>query len=111
MKKLAFLLTLSLAVLLGGTESRLGELSAPTGGTGFLGNLIPALMLILFTHIGWDRVGYVAGEMKNPREIIPRSMIYGLGLIILIRTFLGFTLHFEVEGKWPWDRAKQTAKE
>ena len=34
-----------------------------------------------------------------------------LGLIILIRTFLGFTLHFEVEGKWPWDTARQTAKE
>jgi uncharacterized membrane protein len=26
-----------------------------------------------------------------------------LGLIILIRTFLSFTLHLEVEGHWPWD--------
>ena len=25
-----------------------------------------------------------------------------LGLIILIRTFLSFTLHLEVEGNWPW---------
>lgn len=25
-----------------------------------------------------------------------------LGLIILIRTFLGMTLHLEVEGRWPW---------
>lgn len=25
-----------------------------------------------------------------------------LGLIILIRTFLGITLHLEVEGRWPW---------
>ena len=30
-----------------------------------------------------------------------------LGLIILIRTFLSFTLHFEVEGRWPWETAKQ----
>ncbi len=29
-----------------------------------------------------------------------------LGLIILIRTFLGFTLHLEVEGRWPWQQAK-----
>ena len=29
-----------------------------------------------------------------------------LGLIILIRTFLSFTLHFEVEGRWPWQQAK-----
>lgn len=25
-----------------------------------------------------------------------------LALIILIRTFLGITLHLEVEGRWPW---------
>ena len=29
-----------------------------------------------------------------------------LGLIILIRTFLSFTLHLEVEGRWPWDKVK-----
>ena len=28
-----------------------------------------------------------------------------LGLIILIRTFLSFSLHLEVEGRWPWQRA------
>ena len=33
-----------------------------------------------------------------------------LGMIILIRTFLSFTLHFEVEGRWPWETAKQTEK-
>ena len=31
-----------------------------------------------------------------------------LGLIILIRTFLGFTLHLEVEGQWPWRQSKKT---
>jgi len=31
-----------------------------------------------------------------------------LGLIILIRTFLGFTLHLEVEGRWPWESARQS---
>ena len=30
-----------------------------------------------------------------------------LGLIILIRTFLSFSLHFEVEGRWPWETARQ----
>ncbi len=34
-----------------------------------------------------------------------------LGLIILIRTFLGFTLHFEVEGRWPWETARQAGKD
>ncbi len=34
-----------------------------------------------------------------------------LGLIILIRTFLGFTLHLEIEGQWPWQTAKQTGQD
>jgi uncharacterized membrane protein len=29
-----------------------------------------------------------------------------LGLIILIRTFLSFTLHLEAEGHWPWEQVK-----
>ena len=29
-----------------------------------------------------------------------------LGIIILIRTFLSFTLHLEVEGRWPWQQEK-----
>ena len=78
------LFVLFFTVLLGGTDSQLSEVSAPTSGTGFLGTLIPALMLIVFTHTGWDRVGYVAGEMKNPRAVIPRSMLYGLSLVLLI---------------------------
>lgn len=78
------LFVLLFALLLSGTDSQLSEVSAPTRGTGLLGTLIPALMLIVFTHAGWDRVGYVAGEMKDPRAVIPRSMIYGLGLVLLI---------------------------
>ena len=33
-----------------------------------------------------------------------------LGLIILIRTFLGLTLHLEVEGRWPWQTARQSGE-
>ena len=82
------------AVLLGGAESRLSDVAPAIRGEGFFGTLIPALMLILFTHIGWDRVGYVAGEMKNPREIIPKSMIYGLALIILIYVAVVTIYHY-----------------
>ncbi len=33
-----------------------------------------------------------------------------LGLIILIRTFLSFTLHLEVEGHWPWKQMENDEK-
>jgi APA family basic amino acid/polyamine antiporter len=39
-------------------------------------------MLIVFTHTGWDRVGYVAGEMKDPKRVIPRSMLFGIAIVV-----------------------------
>ena len=32
-----------------------------------------------------------------------------LGLIVLIRTFLSFSLETEIEGKWPWRRSEHSA--
>jgi uncharacterized membrane protein len=32
-----------------------------------------------------------------------------LGGIVLVRTFLGWTLTVEIEGRWPWQREKETA--
>lgn len=29
-----------------------------------------------------------------------------LGLIIVIRTFLSFSLQIEIEGRWPWQQYK-----
>ncbi len=31
--------------------------------------------------------------------------IAGLGLIVIIRTILVFTIHLELEGRWPWQRS------
>lgn len=59
-----------------GTHSELASGLSPTGG------LIAALMLIVFTHTGWDRVGYVAGEMKDPKRVIPRSMLFGIAIVL-----------------------------
>lgn len=44
------------------------------------------------------RTVVVGGTLEN---------ILTLGLIILIRSFLIFTLHLEVEGRWPWQSEKQ----
>lgn len=32
-----------------------------------------------------------------------------LGIIVLIRTFLSIALQVELEGRWPWERARQGA--
>ncbi|MCP3139366.1 DUF1622 domain-containing protein [Pyxidicoccus xibeiensis] len=33
-----------------------------------------------------------------------------LGLIVLIRTFLSFTLTVELEGRWPWQKGEPTVE-
>ncbi|MCK7473752.1 MAG: DUF1622 domain-containing protein [Rhodopseudomonas palustris] len=32
-----------------------------------------------------------------------------LGLLVLVRTFLGWTLTVEVEGRWPWQRKQEAS--
>jgi uncharacterized membrane protein len=31
-----------------------------------------------------------------------------LGLLVLIRTFLSFSLEMEISGRWPWDKNKES---
>jgi amino acid transporter len=68
--------------LMSGLPNLLGTHQAPATGLSPMGNLIAALMLIVFTHTGWDRVGYVAGEMKDPKRVIPRSMLFGIAIVL-----------------------------
>ena len=34
-----------------------------------------------------------------------------LGLIVIIRTFLSFSLEVEIEGHWPWQKVRTPAEE
>ena len=36
--------------------------------------------------------------------------IINLGLLVLIRTVLVFTIHLELEGHWPWQQAQEKPK-
>lgn len=60
-------------------------------------NLGRGILLGLEFLIAADIIGMVA--------IVPTFERLGiLGLIILIRTFLSFSLQIEIEGRWPWRR-------
>ncbi len=43
-----------------------------------------ALVSALFTYGGWQNIGFIAGELKNPRRNLPLSMIIGTLIIIAI---------------------------
>ena len=93
----SFVKTLGIAVfttvglfIYGAEFSNLSPSVQATQNLGPIGNFVAAAILVLFSYLGWDRVGYVAGEMKNPKKIIPLTMFYGLSLIALI--YLGANL-------------------
>ena len=63
---------------------KLSETASVTENLGTIGNIVAALMLILFSYLGWDRVGYIAGEMKEPQKVIPKTMFYGISTIAIL---------------------------
>ena len=71
-------------IIVNGDFAKLSESAQATATLGPIGNVVAALMLVLFSFIGWDRVGYVAGEMKEPKKVIPLSMLYGMLVIAVL---------------------------
>ena len=86
-----------------------------------------AVSTLLFIHAGLVTVGW-PGAFRLYRANLGRGILLGLellvaadiigtiavtpsfrslgvlGLIVLIRTFLSFSLEVEIEGRWPWQR-------
>jgi uncharacterized membrane protein len=54
----------------------------------------------------------VAGDIIRTVAISPTFESVGvLGAIVLVRTFLSFSLEVELEGRWPWQRGRRPAPE
>jgi uncharacterized membrane protein len=64
-------------------------------------NLARSILLGLELLVAADIIGTVAVEptLQN---------LYVLALIVLIRTFLSISLEVEIDGRWPWQRARPT---
>lgn len=51
---------------------------------GMVSGFIAATSGALAAYDGWNNLGFVAGEIKNPRKNIPRGLIIGLAICILM---------------------------
>jgi uncharacterized membrane protein len=65
----------------------------------FRNNLGRSILLGLELLVAGDIIRSVSGTPTLEQVLI-------LGLIVLIRSFLGVTFEMEVEGRWPWSRTK-----
>jgi APA family basic amino acid/polyamine antiporter len=76
-----------------GQASLLATSAPPTETLGSLGNASAAFLLIVFSYLGWDRLGYVAGEMKNPRRVLPPSLVISMVTIAVLYLLTNVMYH------------------
>lgn len=58
-----------------------------------IANFTGAMLLVAFAYLGWDRLGNVAGEMKNPARDLPRVLIFSLLIVIVLYLVLNIVIH------------------
>ncbi len=67
-------------------------------------NLARSILIGLEFLVAGDIIRTVAGQMNFDSVII-------LAIIVIVRSFLGVEFEMEVEGYWPWQRAKLNKKQ
>lgn len=53
--------------------------------------MLTAMLAAFWGYEGWNSVGFVAGEIKEPRKNIPLSLLYGLLIVIGLYLLVNFT--------------------
>jgi basic amino acid/polyamine antiporter, APA family len=59
------------------------EITPAARATGF-GAIFTAMLAAFWAYEGWNSVGFVAGEIRNPRRNVPLSLMFGLFGVIAI---------------------------
>jgi APA family basic amino acid/polyamine antiporter len=47
-----------------------------------------ALVYVMYSYSGWNAAAYISGEIKQPGKNVPRSLLVGTGLVIVIYVLL-----------------------
>jgi len=78
-----------------GAVSNLSPLGAsPTAqyGTslGLFGAMFAAMLGAFWAYDGWNNIGYLGGEIKNPKRNIPLALFIGVGVVMAIYLLINF---------------------
>ncbi|MGH4124090.1 MAG: APC family permease [Clostridium sp.] len=79
-KLIPILIIIALGLIKGTAHSFSLPVGDVTAGAGFEA----AMLGTLWAYDGWVGVGNIAGELKNPKKDIPKSIIFGLSVIIIV---------------------------
>jgi basic amino acid/polyamine antiporter, APA family len=96
-------ITLIVILLVAGFSSGKGDMSNFSKG----GSIAPglagwktmglSLMWIMFAYSGWNASTYLGAEIKNPSKILPRSLLYGTGIVILLYLGINFLYVYSID--------------
>jgi APA family basic amino acid/polyamine antiporter len=62
-----------------------------TGGTVTVSSFFTAMLAAFWAYQGWVSVGYIGGEIKNPYKNIPRGIVIGVFVVILVYLLVNVT--------------------
>jgi APA family basic amino acid/polyamine antiporter len=78
----------------GGDISNLSRAAAvpveKSSGLGFMGAFFAAMMAAFWSYEGWNTIGFMGGEIKNPYKNIPRALTYGTLFVIVVYMLVNF---------------------
>jgi len=52
-----------------------------------------ALIAAFWAYDGWNNVGYLAGEVRDPRRSVPLAMIGGIGIVGVLYVLVNLAIH------------------
>jgi basic amino acid/polyamine antiporter, APA family len=90
---LAILIVLGLALGEGSFAHFSSASGIPTQG-GMLAAFGVATVAALYAYDGWNNLSMVAGEVENPQRNIPRALIYGTVLVIVVYVFVNLAYFY-----------------
>lgn len=61
---------------------------------GLFGAMFAAMLGAFWAYDGWNNIGYLGGEVKNPKKIIPVSLYGGVLIVMIVYLAVNFTYHF-----------------
>lgn len=57
---------------------------ATTSGSVTLNGFGMAILATLFAYDGWVLIANMGGEIKNPKKLLPKAIVFGIGLVLII---------------------------
>lgn len=79
----------------GGSSANIQPMFANPGATynsslGLFGAMFAAMLGAFWAYDGWNNIGYLGGEIKDPKRNIPLSLFIGVGLVTAIYLLVNY---------------------